>query len=309
MDWTTRIRLRHLQWLIKLEESGSVSRSAEENALSQPALSRWLKTFEDDVGMQLFERHSKGIALTPYGHALMHHARRIVGDLDRARIEMEELADGAAGHICLGVLPVVTPIIPRAIIAWQRERPNTRISIIEGTIDQLLARLIEGDIDLLVGRLDDNLYNAGVRCALLHEEPTCVVAGVNHPLAGRQDLDWNALSNYSWIVPPRGTPMRLALQSIFARHGLPFPQAPIESTAFLVNIALLRSTDMLQMISGELGHQLAADGLLSILMVNTSGIARNIGIAWRDDTSLSPVSHTLLQAFQDEARIYTTKAS
>lgn len=307
MDWTARIRLRHLQWLIKLEENGSVSRSAEESALSQPALSRWLKTFEDDVGMPLFERHSKGITLTPYGSALMHHARRVVGDLDRARLEMAELAEGAAGHVSLGVLPVVTPIVPRALIAWQREHPNTRISITEGTIDQLLVRLAEGDIDLLIGRLDDNLYNTGVRCELLHEEPTCVVSGTHHPLAGRQALDWKSLSHYAWIVPPRGTPMRLALQSIFARHGLPFPQAPIESTSFLVNIALLRSSDMLQMVSGELGRQLAADGLLSILMINTSGIARNIGIAWRDDTSLSPVSRTLLEAFQREAQTYSAR--
>jgi DNA-binding transcriptional LysR family regulator len=77
MDWTHRLRLRHLQVLSSLARTGNLSRSAAALNTTQPALSKWLKELEEDVGLPLFERHARGLRPTSYGEALIEHARRI----------------------------------------------------------------------------------------------------------------------------------------------------------------------------------------------------------------------------------------
>ena len=59
MDWTHRLRLRHLQVLLSLAGTGNLSQSAVVLATTQPALSKWLKELEEDVGLPLFERHAQ----------------------------------------------------------------------------------------------------------------------------------------------------------------------------------------------------------------------------------------------------------
>ncbi|RAD65106.1 LysR family transcriptional regulator, partial [Burkholderia multivorans] len=71
MDWTYRLRLRHLQVLLSLASTGNLSQSAAALATTQPALSKWLKELEEDVGLPLFERHARGLRPTPYGDALI----------------------------------------------------------------------------------------------------------------------------------------------------------------------------------------------------------------------------------------------
>ena len=102
MDWTQRIRLRHLQLLVSLAETQNVSRSAELLHMTQPALSKWLKDLEADIGVVLFERHARGLRPTHYCEALIEHARRIGVDLDRARDEMALLLAGSTGYVAIG---------------------------------------------------------------------------------------------------------------------------------------------------------------------------------------------------------------
>ena len=67
MDWTQRLKLRHLQMLLSVAETGNLSQSADALNTTQPALSKWLKDLEDDLQLPLFERHVRGLRPTPYG--------------------------------------------------------------------------------------------------------------------------------------------------------------------------------------------------------------------------------------------------
>ena len=63
-DWTQKLKLHHLQMLVALGEQGNLTQVAKMMNITQPALSKWLSQFEDEVGMVLFERHSKGLRPT-----------------------------------------------------------------------------------------------------------------------------------------------------------------------------------------------------------------------------------------------------
>src|SRR5260370_41586925 len=99
MDWTYRLRLRHLQVLLSLARTGNLSQSAIALNTTQPALSKWLKELEEDVGLPLFERHARGLRPTSNGEALIEHARRIEAHLDTARDDMQALRGGGSGLV------------------------------------------------------------------------------------------------------------------------------------------------------------------------------------------------------------------
>lgn len=96
-DWTGRIRLRHLKFLLSLAQTRNLSRSAAALHTAQPGLSKWLKDLESDIGLTLFERHACGLAPTAHGHVLIAHARRVEAQLDRAATDMKMAARHRAG--------------------------------------------------------------------------------------------------------------------------------------------------------------------------------------------------------------------
>ena len=97
-DWTHRLRLRNLQMLLSLAQTRNMSHSAQALHTTQPGLSKWLKELEADVGLPLFERHARGIHPTPYGEALIAHARRIEALYGRAVVLVRSGHVAASDH-------------------------------------------------------------------------------------------------------------------------------------------------------------------------------------------------------------------
>ena len=93
-DWTQKLKLHHLQMLVALGEQGNLTQVAKMMNITQPALSKWLSQFEDEVGMVLFERHSKGLRPTEGGKLLLQHAQRLINDMSRSQYEIERFKQG-----------------------------------------------------------------------------------------------------------------------------------------------------------------------------------------------------------------------
>ena len=105
MDWTRHTRLKHLPLLITLGDTGSLSETARLSYTTQPALSRWLKELEEDVGGELFERHARGLHPTPLGQMLIAHARRIQTEVERVQKNIEAVHEGATESVAIGTSP------------------------------------------------------------------------------------------------------------------------------------------------------------------------------------------------------------
>ncbi|HVL36255.1 MAG TPA: LysR family transcriptional regulator, partial [Burkholderiales bacterium] len=99
-----RLKLRQLLLLRALGETRNLRRSASALNLTQPAATRLLQELEAALGLQLFERSRRGMAPTPYGEAMIRHARAVLADLDGAREELAALAEGSQGRVVVGSL-------------------------------------------------------------------------------------------------------------------------------------------------------------------------------------------------------------
>jgi DNA-binding transcriptional LysR family regulator len=91
------VSLSQIRYFVATAEEGSLGRAAQRLHVSQPPLTRQLRSLEDELGTTLFERTPKGVRLLPPGEIFLVHARRILAELDRARDEVQkarlELAD------------------------------------------------------------------------------------------------------------------------------------------------------------------------------------------------------------------------
>ena len=79
------MRLSQLETLIHVAELGSLSRAAERLHIAQPALSRQVRMLERELGVQVFDRHGRGMVLTEPGQEVLRHAYRVFGELDEIR--------------------------------------------------------------------------------------------------------------------------------------------------------------------------------------------------------------------------------
>lgn len=130
--WTQKLKLHHLQMLVALGEQGNLTQVAKMMNITQPALSKWLSQFEDEVGMPLFERHSKGLRPTEGGKLLLQHAQRLINDMSRSQYEIERFKQGGqVGSLMIGCSPVATDCVSQAILELLKEMPTLHLNIEE----------------------------------------------------------------------------------------------------------------------------------------------------------------------------------
>lgn len=144
----TLIQLRHL---IALAELGSFSRAAETSFLTQPALSRSIRSLEDELGQPLFDRIGRRNEPTPFGREILQRARQLVSDADELHASGPRMRDGEAGrlHIGLGSGPgamLMTPLLTH----MAKHHAAMHIEIARGHTELLVQALRERRLDALV---------------------------------------------------------------------------------------------------------------------------------------------------------------
>lgn len=250
MDWTHRLRLRQLQVLLSLADTQNISHSAEQLHVTQPALSKWLKEFETDLGLPLFERHARGLRLTAYGKTLKAFALRINGELDRARDEMAALRQGSAGRAVVGASgAAIASVVPQAIQSLLREMPSASIEIREAPMDGLFIQLLQHELDIAVGRAAPHYQHPEICSEPLYEERLRFAVRANHPLTRKPDVSLADLLSFRWIVWTRDIPARYVLEDALAEAGLAVPRDVVNSNSVLATIALATDSDMVAVVA------------------------------------------------------------
>ncbi len=299
LDWTYRLRLRHLQMLSSLAETGNMSRTAQALSLTQPALSRWLHELEQDIGLPLFERQARGLRPTVYGEALIAHARRVQAHLDGARDDMQVLRAGGSGLLTIGTSAAsATETVPRAVAQLTRTVPGAHVRLIESTMNMLMPQLGEGHLDVVVGRSAPDLMDANMRSETLYDEDVDLIVRPGHPLLRVRSLTWPRLVGERWLLWPRGTPIRNALDHAIAEAGVTLPPDSLESNSLTLNMSLLGQTDLIGQASRRTARWLHGKGLARTLPVALSRFG-SVSMYWRVDATDRPVVHAVLASLRN----------
>jgi DNA-binding transcriptional LysR family regulator len=245
MDWTHRLRLRNLQMLLSLAQTGNMSHSAEVLHTTQPGLSKWLKELEEDVGLPLFERHARGLRPTAYGVAMIDHARRIEAHLDTAREDMCRMREGGSGLVTIGFAGASSvDTVPMAVLKIVEKLPSAHIRLFENKVETLMDGLSTGLMDIVVGPSNMHTQDPQIKSEMLYIEPIHLVARANHPIFKVVLPGWADVLGYPWALWAKGTPVRTAFDKALITAGQTPPPNYVESNSATLTTTLLIHSDM-----------------------------------------------------------------
>ena len=304
LPWYLRARLkpRQLLLLVALADEGNIHRASELLRMAQPGASKLLKDLEDMLGVELFERHSRGMRPTWYGDSLIRHARMVLATLEEAGEELESLKAGRFGRVGIGaVTSPAMSVLPAAISLVKREQPHLQISIHIETSDLLLERLGRGELDMVIGRVVERFDTELLRFERLSDEPVSVIARNGHPLLSQQNLTLAQLEQAAWVIPPVGSVLRNPFDQMFRQAGLDGPRVTVESASLLFITKMLQESDFIAVVATEIANYYAKHGMVSIVPIDLPCEMEPFGLVLRKDRLLSPAATKVLTALRQTA--------
>src|SRR4051794_18303222 len=136
------MELRHLRYFVAVAEERSITRAAERLWIAQPGLSTQMRRLEDELGIQLLNRHSRGVELTPAGALFLERARVTLTAADAARATGADLEAGLVGTIRLGIAIEAPPALaPGLLAAYGQDRPEVEVTVFQSYSGTLVREL------------------------------------------------------------------------------------------------------------------------------------------------------------------------
>jgi DNA-binding transcriptional LysR family regulator len=190
-----RVELRHLRYFVALAELANFTKAAQRLRVAQPALSRQMRDLEDELGVALLARDSRGTKLTAAGEAFAAEARAVLLRADEATRVARSFAEGERGELHIGYAPSPTvELLPRILHAFQGEAPGVQMKLHDLSSEEMLRGLREGrlDVALLVRPLAKDLR--GLIFEELCRYPVCVALANDHPLVRAKRVPLSAVA-------------------------------------------------------------------------------------------------------------------
>ncbi len=215
---------------------GSFSAAADALSYSQSAVSQSIAALEGEVGAPLIERRRGGVRPTAAGAALLGHATGILAQMDAAEEEIAAISAGRGGHLRTASFPTAgSSLMPLAVAGFRASHPGVEISLAEGEPEEIAPRLRAGEFDLVLlfefQGVGERL-EAGIRRFPLFDDPLDLALPAGHPLASRESLRLEDLSDESWIQTSAASPC--ARHVVRSCHAAGFePRVSFESDDYL----------------------------------------------------------------------------
>jgi DNA-binding transcriptional LysR family regulator len=234
-----RLKLRQLEILLAVADTGSMAKAATRLAITQPAISRALADAEQILGVPLFDRGAHGVEPTQYGRALLKRGIAAVNEIDEGIRDIEFLADPAAGELRIGAPPATSEGIVLAVInRLSRQYPRIVFNVTITTGNALLQQLRNRDIELGFDPLSEPVGEEDIDMEAVHEQPLVVVAGIENPWLRRRKIRLADLVNEPRTWPPPGSRYDALIAEAFRTDGLRPPRPAVYTHAINLRISL-----------------------------------------------------------------------
>ncbi|WP_420712309.1 LysR substrate-binding domain-containing protein [Streptomyces sp. NRRL S-920] len=211
--------------------------------MSQPALSGAVAALEEALGVQLLERTTRKVLLSPAGERLAVRVRAVLGEVEALLEEADAVKAPFTGALRLGVIPTVAPyLLPTLITLVHETYPDLDLQVHEEQTSSLLEGLAAGRLDLLL--LAVPLGMPGVTELPLFDEDFVLVTPLDHWLGGREGIPREALKELNLLLLDEGHCLRDQALDICREAGR--ADAPVTTTAAGLST-------LVQLVAGGLG--------------------------------------------------------
>ena len=287
------LTLEDIRAFVVISELESFRQAGERLAVSQSALSRRIQKIEDQLGVRLFDRSTRRIALTAVGREFLPLAQRMIGEFERSLGRIGDVIQKRIGVVTIAsLMTVARGVLPSAVRRFSADNPDVKIRILDATGPEILDHVRAGAAEFGIDMEGD--ADPDVAFEPLADEHYVLACPPDHPLAGAAPLAWAKLQGHRCLVlgPDSGIGRQL-------RAAMPAVDWQVETQHLSTLLGFLAvGTGVAVVPSLALGAMDAAD--LRYRTLQRPEIKRRIGLIRRRGAALSPAAQGLRDAVAAE---------
>ncbi|HQS58630.1 MAG: DNA-binding transcriptional regulator OxyR [Gallionellales bacterium 35-53-114] len=282
--------LQELRYIVALADTGHFGKAAETCYISQSTLSTQVKKLEDFLGVMLFDRSLKHVALTPIGHEIVSSARLILDEATRIRELARLTGDPMERTVNLGVIPTLGPYyLPHVLTLLHGKFPKLRLLLREEMTPHLLSHLADGKLD--AGLLALPVNDASLEVVPLFKEPFLAAVPANHKLAQADSIKINELAQAGLLLLEEGHCLRehaLEACHLDGMQNEEISATSLETLRQMVGMGL--GVTLIPVLAS--GGTTADITQVALRPLVAPGASRTVGLVWR---KRSPLASTMEQ--------------
>lgn len=230
------MEIRQVQSFVQAARLGSFSRAAETLGYSQSAITVQIRLLEQELGTRLFDRMGKKVSLTPQGNRFLEHASRILYEMDRTMIAMNENQE-LNNPLHIGTIEsLCTAKFPGILSRFHTLYPRVNIQITLDSPEKLIRMMEHNELDLIY-ILDTPRWNREWIKVMEAAEPIVFVASVNSEFAAKSRLVLQDILEEPFFLTEKNANYRQALDQHLALESRTLdPVLEISDTEFIIKM-------------------------------------------------------------------------
>lgn len=230
------MEIRQVQSFVHVAKLGSFSRAAETMGYSQSAITVQIRLLEEELGTKLFDRMGKKVSLTPQGKRFLEHANRILYEMNRTIMAMNEDRE-LENPLHIGTIEsLCTAKFPRILSQFHTLYPKVNIQITLDSPEKLIRMMEHNELDLIY-ILDTPRWNKEWIKVMEAAEPIVFVASVNSEFALRKEMVLQDILGESFFLTEKNANYRQALDQHLALENRTLdPALEISDTEFIIKM-------------------------------------------------------------------------
>lgn len=172
--------ITQLQYVLAVAEHKNFTAAAEKCFVTQPTLSMQIQKLEEELGVQIFDRSKKPIALTDVGEKIVEQAKSIVNESTRIKDIVDQQKGFIGGDFKLGIIPTVTPtLLPMFMANFVKKYPKVNLIVEERPTEEIIRMLKNGQLDAAIAATP--LEEDSIKEVVLYYEPFVAYVPENYP--------------------------------------------------------------------------------------------------------------------------------
>ncbi len=198
--------VRQLRYFSEIVAAKSFTRAADRVRVAQPALGLQIRKLEDELGVSLLHRHSRGVEPTEAGVVLLRHANAILKQIEQAQREVTDLSGPPRGNIALGITPTASALLATPLVKACRDAyPGIALNIFEGLSEEIMRRLDDNTLDMGFTYNPDAVTGLTTEALLMEDLYLVGPAGADDP---GDKVPFSEVCRHSLILPSKGFGLR-----------------------------------------------------------------------------------------------------
>lgn len=315
MKWTDRVgrrvKLRDLHIALAVADAGSMTRAAEQLAVSYPVVSKTISELELELRAKLFDRSISGVEPTHYGRALLKSGTAVFDEMRRGLQQIESIKQPDAGDLRIGSSIVVDAgLLPAILEQFAQDFPRAVLHIIpEDITTQQHDNLRNRNVELVLGRLPAIMNEPDLVTEVLFDEPNVVVAGSESAWARKRNLNLADLMQQPWVLAEPGTLARSLHDELFRKNGVEPPSATVLTVSLHVYMRLVETGRWLGLVPASVMRFGGKDMKLKVLPVKIQTPPSPVGFVTVKDRTLTPLAERFIECIRRVAHSNAGRAS